>query len=463
MRDGDLFNFAPFNYYQRPDINVVLGGYGHYEFTDNHRVKFEFNYGNNDTVSQIAPSGNFFVTEDLFCGNPLLSQQQLDEVCTPFNLTDEQYFSEAFDILVPGSTDTTLIDEYGAATPFYTGRRNVEGGNRRNALAHINHRVAVSFEGEIDTNWSYNAFINVGKSFLSDTYLNDLSITALARSLDATTDADGEIVCNSVLNGSDVNCVPWNLYNNNGNNIVDNVEDGVTQAALDYVVLPLFATGFTTLNQAVGYVLGDLTDYGIKSPLANEGIQILFGFETIKETLDYTPDLGFSTGNGAGQGGPTLGVGGSLSSDELFGELTIPIIADKEYAQRLDVDLGVRLSDYSTGKNANTLKFAVAWDIMDELSVRASVQQAVRHANIRELFRPQGLGLFDGTDPCAGAEPTATAAECANSGVTAAQYGNVAASPAGQYNQLGSVVIQTLTPKSQIPLHLVLLLGLLMI
>jgi iron complex outermembrane recepter protein len=39
------------------------------------------------------------------------------------------------------------------------------------------------------------------------------------------------------------------------------------------------------------------------------------------------------------------------------------------------------------------------------------------------------------SDPCAGANPTFTQAQCANTGVSAAQYGNISQSPANQYNQ----------------------------
>ena len=42
------------------------------------------------------------------------------------------------------------------------------------------------------------------------------------------------------------------------------------------------------------------------------------------------------------------------------------------------------------------------------------------------------LGSFN--DPCAGAAPSGTAAQCANSGVTAAQYGHILACPASQCN-----------------------------
>ena len=52
------------------------------------------------------------------------------------------------------------------------------------------------------------------------------------------------------------------------------------------------------------------------------------------------------------------------------------------------------------------------------------------------LFSPQSRGLWGGVDPCAGDTPELTAAQCANTGVTAAQYGNITLSPASQYNAL---------------------------
>ena len=76
-----------------------------------------------------------------------------------------------------------------------------------------------------------------------------------------------------------------------------------------------------------------------------------------------------------------------------------------------------------------------------DVRFRASYNRAVRAPNIVELFAPQVVGLGGTVDPCAGAgTPTArqrlTAAQCAFTGVTAAQYGNIAANPANQYNAL---------------------------
>ena len=77
------------------------------------------------------------------------------------------------------------------------------------------------------------------------------------------------------------------------------------------------------------------------------------------------------------------------------------------------------------------------WAINQDVKLRASFQRAVRAANIRELFLPQGLNLFDmDVDPCGGATPERSFEDCARTGVTAAQYGNILNSFAGQYNYL---------------------------
>jgi outer membrane receptor protein involved in Fe transport len=73
---------------------------------------------------------------------------------------------------------------------------------------------------------------------------------------------------------------------------------------------------------------------------------------------------------------------------------------------------------------------------------RGSYNRAVRAPNVVELFSPQFLGLGGTSDPCAGdfdpatddGPPSATLTECQLTGVTAAQYGNITANPAGQYN-----------------------------
>jgi iron complex outermembrane recepter protein len=82
------FNFAPFNYYQRPDERYTFGAFADYEISESIKPYFEAMFMDDRTVAQIAPSGNFGNTSTLNCDNPLLSAQQLSIVCDAENLID---------------------------------------------------------------------------------------------------------------------------------------------------------------------------------------------------------------------------------------------------------------------------------------------------------------------------------------------------------------------------------------
>ena len=227
--------------------------------------------------------------------------------------------------------------------------------------------------------------------------------------------------------------MPWNIFQ----------EGGVTQEALDYIVLPLFARGTTDQIVASAFVSGDLGEYGVRMPSADNGVAVVFGAEYREENLDFNPDEGFRNGEGAGQGGATNPVSGGYDLWELFVEASIPLVEGAAWAEELTLDGGFRYSDYSYGVSTETFGVRVGWAINHSVKARGSFQRAIRAANLRELFQPQGFNLFDMTgDPCGGPVTGGVTAagrsfeECARTGVTAEQFGNIANSPAGQYNFL---------------------------
>jgi len=402
-RNGLLYNYAPANFYQRPDERYTAGVFARYELSDKAEFYAELNFMDDQTNAQIAPSGAFFVTSTLPCGNPLLSEQQFQAVCGSNDLTRDQ-------------TQNVFI-----------GRRNVEGGFRNQDIRHTSFRGVFGVRGDLNETWSYDMYYSYSEVSYEGTYNNELSTTRIGRALDAVRDDDGNIVCRSVVDGSDPNCVPWNVFETGG----------VTDAMINYLQIPLFDRGTTDQKVISAFVTGDLGDYDIKMPAADNGIQVAVGLEYRKDNLDYNPDLNYQSGDGAGQGGPRPAVEGGFEVKEIYGEVSIPLIEGREFAEELTVDLGYRYSDYSTDVDTDTYKIALGWAPTTDFKARGSFQKAVRHANVRELFRPQGIGLYDmASDPCAGANPTATLEQCARTGVTAAQYGKIADSPAGQYNQL---------------------------
>ena len=243
-------------------------------------------------------------------------------------------------------------------------------------------------------------------------------------------DVGGVPTCQSVIDGTDTACVPWNPFQ----------PGGITPAALNY----LQATGIQTgrINQEIynAAVNGDLGVYGLKSPLATDGIQVVFGTEWRRDTIQNTVDSLQTQGQLAGSGGPTIGISGGTKVEELFMEARVPIAQDQAGVESLSFDTAYRYSDYGDSVQTDTYKFGLEWAPVQDVRLRGSYQKAVRAANIVELFTAQGFNLFDmDGDPCGAAsrDPEASDAECIASGVPAGQVGaNSLDSPAGQYQFL---------------------------
>jgi len=417
----DQFNFAPYNYYQRPDERYLADFFSHYDILPWMRTYMEFEFMDDRTLAQIAPSGVFF-------GGP--GSEQLLSFNNPL-LSDA--FKSAF-----GITPTTPGD-------VLIGRRNLEGGGRVDDRRHTDFRGVLGFKGELPfaPGWDYDVWYQMGKNIYQETYLNDFSARRIGLALDVVTDpSTGQPVCAAFLSGADTNCVPYNIFK----------LGGVTQAALNYLQTPGFQRGFTEQSVVGGTVSADLGMYGWKLPWAKDGIGIAGGVERRVEKSELNTDVEFSTFDLAGQGGPTLPLSGRYTVKEAYFEAKVPIINDRPWAQLLSVNGSYRYSDYDTGKTTNTYGIGVEWAPVKEWRARGSYQRAVRAANIIELFQTNGLNLFtQSSDPCGGPSPTATLAQCLRTGLPAAFYGSPnLTNPAGQYNYLqgGNVNLDPETAKT---------------
>ncbi len=387
-----FYNYAPTNYFMRPDERVTAGIFGHYPVGDSAEIYVELNYMDDKTVAQLAPSGSFFWPETVSCSNPFLSQQQFDLICAPYNLT-------------PADTQIAFI-----------GRRNVEGGSRRSELQHTQYRGVLGIRGDVGATWSYDAFVNYGEVEHSELFDEDLSITRMVRAVDVISDpVSGQPVCRSVVDGTDPDCIPWNV-----------LESGaVTQEAVDYITTPIFFDGSTEQVQLNAYISGDLGDYGIMVPTADEGIKVVFGLEYRDEQLEYNPDEAAQSGDVAGFGSSSPPVSGGFSVSEFFTEASVPLLQGMTAAELVSVDIAYRYSDYSTNKQTDTYKFAGEWMFNPSIRLRASFQRAVRIGNVQELFRPLQDSFGNALDTCRGLNPVSTFEQCQNTGLTAAQYGNL--------------------------------------
>jgi outer membrane receptor protein involved in Fe transport len=405
-----FYNYGPLNYYQRPQDRYQADVFAHYDITDSAQVYAEFMFMDNSTVAQIAPSGAFGTIAQVSRTNPLIQQN------------GGAWFNTLFPAGYTADTRQVTVQ-----------RRNVEGGGRQDDLGLTSYRGVVGIKGSfLDDNWNYDVSGQYGTTLFSQTYKNDFSLNRIDRALNVVTDqrADsptfGQPVCASVVDGTDPNCVPWNIWDPNG----------VSPESLDYLQTPGFARGDTTQTVVTAVLSSDLGNYGVTLPTAKDGMALAFGAEYRQEGLSFDTDTAFSTGDLAGQGGPTIGVSGDYNVVDLFAEVRLPLLQDMAFAQDLTFTGSYRWSDYSTDVSTNTYGLGLDWAIIDDVKLRGSYQRAVRAPNVLELFSAAALGLYDmSRDPCS-TNPTATIEQCRLTGLADDLYGTDLDSSADQYNAL---------------------------
>jgi len=398
----DAYNFGPLNYLQRPSQEYSFNAQAHFDVNDKVRVYQEFGFHNYSTDAQVAPGGIFYgVKATVAADNPLL---------TPAWRT-------ALGLTAPGSSTSVTI-----------GKRNIEGGPRIDSINDNSYREVIGAKGEV-SNWSYDVFAQYARVSHIETATNYFSLAKIAKSFDVV-NVNGVATCRSVVNGTDPSCVPYNLFGGT-----------ITPAMLNYLSTSGVVTGYTQQIITGANIGSDLGVYGIKTPWSSNGVGVSFGVEHRAEKLVYVPDQTTLSGDLSGAGGASPPVAGGYSVKEIYAETRVPLLEKLPFAQSLDLSGSFRRSEYSTDHKANTYGLGLDWAPIEQARLRGSYQRAVRAPTIPNLYNPQSIGNGGpANDPCSGVigskTLTATAAQCANTGVTAAQYGHLENNTANQYSSL---------------------------
>jgi outer membrane cobalamin receptor len=89
---------------------------------------------------------------------------------------------------------------------------------------------------------------------------------------------------------------------------------------------------------------------------------------------------------------PTGYLDAETSVDDYYVEGLIPVISGKKAAQRLELELGARYSDYEHTEAETTWKALINWQVNDLLRFRGGFNRATRAPNLGELFlNPQEI------------------------------------------------------------------------
>ena len=346
----DSFNLRQFTQLQPEFDRTNLNVKGNYELNDDTTVYAQAKYARTRAITMGQPAFFYGGSETTIKkGNPFLDE-----------------------------TVVEYMKANGDLKSIQLNRMMTDLGRRTEADERETYRYVLGIEGYIGDEWSYEAFVNYGKTELERENRNNLVLQNFENALNAITDGDGNIVCAS---GSDDGCVPLNIMG----------FGQPSQEAIDYVNTT--SVGTSKIEQ-----------YNAGATIANSGIyELPAGYVGFAAGVEYRKEKSEieEPDNAAGTFFNTLGEDkGDYDVSEVFTEVTIPLLADLLGVEMLTFDTAARIANYSSIGNAKSWKLGLDWKVYEDLRLRATKSSALRAPNIGELYGEASQTFFRVDDPC---------------------------------------------------------------
>jgi outer membrane receptor protein involved in Fe transport len=409
------FNFNPLNLFQTPLDRWSIYAAGQYEITSGVEVYTEAMFTRSTVRTAIAPTSTFFNAFQVPLNNPFLTATQANQLCQFTNLA--QAANPSFTQL-----DCPAAIAAGTEVTAQPSRRFVEGGPRANENISNVFQVTAGVRGKLTDTLNFDVFGQYGEANRRNTSQGGALAARVQQAL-RVNPATG--LCRDTLGG----CVPINLFGADGT---------ITPEMLAFIGVPTSTFTNTSFSSVQALVNGDV---GFSSPFSDRPIGIAVGAEYRRYAGNQFGDLPSSTpGAILGSGGAFLSFDGSFYSNELFGEINVPIVTERPGFYDLSFDGGIRYADYNNTGGNWTFKAGGTYSPIPDIKIRGAWTRAVRSPGISELFAPENTGLGNrATEPCAGnvTNPTTIAlctAQLQRVGLSAANIGGVPQPAAGQIN-----------------------------
>ena len=356
--NADRFNFngPGFNFLQTPNQRINLYANMIHTLTDNMRFTFKASYTHRESQTRGAPEpfclGNG-------CGTALT----------------ENIFISALNPYNPFGMDLSVAN---GNFDFY-GRRPLESGGR-------------IFDQDVDTYLFTGALdgeFGSERTYYWDLYATYAENRGVQQKRGAHNGANLQIALGDPAACAAVpGCVPFNLFGGQG----PDGEGSITQEMLDFVGAVQRDSSEQTLINFGGNISSIITELPA-GPLA-----FAAGFEYREHEGSYQPDQLASSGITLGI--PAGATSGKFDVTEFYGELNIPLLADRAGAEYLEMNAAVRSSDYDSVGRETTYKVGALWQPTQNWSVRGSYSTGIRAPGIGELFGGGAREDFQFVDPC---------------------------------------------------------------
>jgi iron complex outermembrane receptor protein len=358
----DRFNFARYNLLLTPSERSALFTQVRRDFGAEISGWFRGMYQSRESVNQAAPEPIFIGPG---AGTGGLADTVSVDAAQPFNP-----FGQALDASGPDFV--------------FAARRPLEGGPRVFTQNVETRYLSAGVQGGLsimDKHWFWDASLISGRNRAEQVVQGSYNIAHIKRAL------GDPALCTDP-------CVPLNFFGGPGT---------ITPDMLAYI-------GFTEKDSSVQGIDGWSANMsGALMPMPAGNLEIATGIEHRRLSGRYSPDAIVTAGETNGV--PSLPTSGSYSVDEAYVEARVPVLSDMPGVQQLDLSVALRFSDYSTFGNTTNGKVGFRWQIMDELTTRATYAEGFRAPSVGELYGSPAR--FDATlvDPCNRpvADPTVSA------------------------------------------------------
>lgn len=279
------------------------------------------------------------------------------------------------------------LDTLGAGGGFFTETRAFpEFGDRKTDRTQNYYSLSAGLEGKLpDLGWNWEVYYESGRSKFEFTSINDQQDQRFFDATDLIFQANGQLACRSAQARAE-GCVPADILGS------------LSQQAIDYLTFDHTSSQISKEQLAQASLSGGLGKF-FRLPAG----EVLFnlGLEHRKDRGERRPSLAFEQGLGFGRLTlPGFSVDNSVT--EGFVETIIPIVADLPFVKRLEIEGGLRLTDYKVGADEifKTWKAGGTWQITSDLRIRGVKARSIRAPAPTELNLPQSIGFIGYTDPC---------------------------------------------------------------
>ena len=422
---GNLINFNGGNGFVLPENLLTetrryLGtALAQYQVTDNIRLFGEFWYANsrgNQLRDQPVYNTGLFDAAGTPDGNIILS-------------IDNPFLSPAARATILASAAANPLSDLnltGSQDVFYLGRANTDIIPSDGFSTVELWRAVVGIDGDFELFGRDMAFELVGNYGKSTTQGRERVLIQqnFENAINAVTDGSGNIVCapggvNAPIAAISSQCFPLNPFGQQ-----------IDPRAIDYVTT--FADPRAENDQAVftAAISGSLFD------VWGGPVGFAIGYEHREESAEFDPGeyyFGLPDPDDPDGGRTQFGrsipidpVSGEFSTNEVFGELTVPLIGRDQnipMIYSLELNGAARYIDHSLAGGDLTWTAGATWQPIRDITFRGNFTRSVRAPAVTELFNPTSQIFTTADDPCdsrfldAGPNPATRQANCAADGL----------------------------------------------